>query len=319
MSEIAVRDESYPTPADRPMRLIEWAEEARAANALAQSLCQTPFAGQYRGDAMGATAAILKGAEVGLTPVTALGAFDLIQGTPAAKAITLRALVQAHGHSVWIEHSTDTECVAKARRRGEPEVHESRWTMARATKMGLHTKANWKNQPAAMLMARATSEVCRMVAADVILGIGYSSEEVADSEPEPTTTARREPRKTTARRAIPESPEPEFDDAAPQADPGPEQRPASDALSETAGATQPDAPDPGSDRDQVTRSQLTKIAAQMRDLGLTDREVALAFVADVIGRDVSSRNELTRGEASQLIERMGRDLGELPEPEGDPS
>ena len=42
------------------------------------------------------------------------------------------------------------------------------------------TLLNWKKQPGAMLVARATSEACRLVAADAILGIGYSSEEIAD-------------------------------------------------------------------------------------------------------------------------------------------
>lgn len=102
----------------------------------------------------------------------------------------------------------------------------------------------------------------------------------------------------------------------PQTDPGPAQRPALEATG-GGGDSQPDAPGPGSD--QVTSAQLKKIGAQMRDLGLTDRAVALGFVADVIGREVSSRNELTRGEASRLIERMAYDLGELPEPEGEQS
>ncbi|MGH3500581.1 MAG: hypothetical protein ACRDQA_06750, partial [Nocardioidaceae bacterium] len=88
-----------PTGDYHSMRLVEWAAEARAAHALAESLCQTPFAGQYQGNPIGGTAAILKGAEVGLTPVTALGALDLIQRTPAPNEITLRALVQSHGHT----------------------------------------------------------------------------------------------------------------------------------------------------------------------------------------------------------------------------
>jgi hypothetical protein len=168
-AEIARRTENLPVEyiSERPMRLVEWAEEARAAHALAEALCQTPFAGAYAGNPGGATAAILKGAEVGLTPVTALGSFDLIQGTPAPKALTLRALVQSHGHRVWIESSTDAECIAKAVRRGESEVHVSKWTIKRAQLMNLTGKKNWKEQPAAMLMARATSEVCRLVAADV--------------------------------------------------------------------------------------------------------------------------------------------------------
>ena len=197
------------------MRLVEWAEEARAAYSLAENLCKTPFGKAYANDPFGATAAILKGAEVGLTPVTSLGAFDLIQGQPAAKAITLRALVQAHGHKVWIESSTDAKCVAKAQRKGESEVHESIWTIARATGMGLTGKDNWKKQPQAMLMARATSEVCRLVAADVILGIGYSSEELQDEIANVVEMKRESKPKISIARADKSAPEieaPEFDE-----------------------------------------------------------------------------------------------------------
>ena len=283
MTELAVRQEGSPALLpDKPMRLVEWAEEARAAHSLAQSLCQTPFAGQYKNDALGATAAILKGAEVGLTPVTALGAFDLIQGTPAPKAITLRALVQAHGHSVWVEHSTDAECLAKARRRGESVVHESRWTISRAQKLGLTSKQNWKNQPAAMLMARATAEVCRMVAADVILGIGYSAEEIADNEPQATTTVTRSAQRTTVRRKpTPESAEPDFD---PPAEPEP----------------------PLPVEELIRPAQTKKMMALFNEKGFRDRDDRLAYVTEVVGIEVASSKDLTVAQASSVIDALDR-------------
>jgi len=58
---------------------------------------------------------------------------------------------------------------------------------------------------------------------------------------------------------------------------------------------------------QVTAEQLKKIGAQMRDLGMTDRDLALAYVKDVIGREVGSRNDLTRAEASRVIEALVKD------------
>lgn len=220
MTDIAVRAEQFGAIAPAPRRLVEWADEARAAHALAVSLCETPFAGQFKGNAAAGTAAILRGSELGLTPVTSLGAFDLIAGTPAPKAVTLRALVQSHGHSVWIESSTDTECVAKARRFGEDVLHESRWTIERAQKMGLTGKDNWKKQPAAMLIARATSEVCRLVAADLLLGIGYSSEEVRDDPAlrTPVAAPASAPSSVAALRASAEPVEPTAGDASPASD-----------------------------------------------------------------------------------------------------
>jgi hypothetical protein len=42
-------------------------------------------------------------------------------------------------------------------------------------------KENWQNQPQAMLLARATAECARLIAADAILGIPYAAEELRDS------------------------------------------------------------------------------------------------------------------------------------------
>ena len=279
MTELAIHQQPVAAVETIPagaMRLVEWAREAEAAHQLATALCETPFAGQFYKNPGAATAAILKGAEVGLTPVTSLGAFDLIQGTPAPKAITLRALVQSQGHAVWIDKSTDTECIAKARRAGQPEIHTSRWTIQRAQRLNLTGKDNWKKQPDAMLVARATSEVCRLVAADVILGIGYSSEELLDD-------ATPVPVRTMQRALTP----------APEADPV------------VHGDEQP-GPPPTDEPDGITSAQLKKMGAGMREAGITERAAALAFVAATIGREVSSRNELNRAEASQVIDALER-------------
>lgn len=57
----------------------------------------------------------------------------------------------------------------------------------------------------------------------------------------------------------------------------------------------------------VTPAQLKKIGAAMSGLGMTDRAAALAYVADVVGRDVTSRSDLTRSEAHKLIDALERD------------
>lgn len=191
MSEIEKYDEAAPAlPSPREMSLQQWAMEARAANALAQSLVQTPFAGSWKGDAGGATAAILKGSELGLTPVTALAAFDNIQGTPAPKAITLRALVQGHGHDLEIIEETETKATARYRRKGG-DWQETSFTIEEAKQMNLLGKDNWKKQPRNMLVARVTSKAARLVASDVILGIGYSSEELLDHSRQGNTRAEQ--------------------------------------------------------------------------------------------------------------------------------
>lgn len=178
-------------PNERTRSLQEWAAEAHAAGMLAQSLCKTAFAGQWRNDPDSAAAAILRGSELGLSPVTALGAFDNIQGTPAPKAMTLRAFVQAAGHGLRIVEETDTKAVAEYRRAGETKWSRTEFTIEEARSMNLLGKDNWKKQPKNMLVARVTSKAARLVASDVLLGIGYSSEELRDHR-EPMQEVRAE-------------------------------------------------------------------------------------------------------------------------------
>lgn len=174
-------------------RLEAWAHQAVAVRKMADVIANTSMCPQaYRGKPDEATAAILAGAEVGLSPMASLRAFDSIQGTPAPKAITLRAVVQGLGHTVEIVRAGPDEAVVRGRRRGETEWQTSTWTIERAQTMGLTGKAQWKQQPAAMLVARATSEVCRWIAADAIMGMPYAAEEITDHSGMPATpvTAR---------------------------------------------------------------------------------------------------------------------------------
>ena len=163
------------------MRLVEWADEARAAHALAESLCKTPFAGQFKGDPIAGAAAILRGSELGLSPVTSLAAFDVIQGTVAPKALTLHAFALSHGHDVEVTEVTPERAVARYRRNGRGDWQTTEFTLEDARGLGLLGKDNWKKQPRTMLEARVKAKASRLVAPDVLLGIGYSSEELRDS------------------------------------------------------------------------------------------------------------------------------------------
>lgn len=197
----------------RARDLVAWADEARAANAIAQSLAQTSFVPQqFRGKPGEVTAAILTGNEMGLSPMASLRAFDLIQGTPAMRANAMRGVVQSRGHEIWEEKVTPTEAVVCGRRKGEEHIHRSKWTIERAHGLNLLGKDNWKKQPQAMLLARATSEVCRMTASDVLYGVPYSSEELTDLEPESATAKRKVKRR--ALEPVP-TPEPAFPEPTP--------------------------------------------------------------------------------------------------------
>lgn len=188
--------------------LIEWAKEAREAHSIALSLAKTAFVSStLRNKPEEVTGAILTGHEVGLKPMAAVRSIDVIQGTPAMRAVAMRALVQSAGHELWVEETSLTRAVVCGRRRGSEHVQKSTWTMERAKRLGLTSKDNWQKQPDAMLVARATAECCRLVAADVLLGLPYAVEELEEIEPVDA------PKKRTAKRKpLPEVEAPSLDE-----------------------------------------------------------------------------------------------------------
>lgn len=67
----------------------------------------------------------------------------------------------------------------------------------------------------------------------------------------------------------------------------------------------------------ITSSQLKNIGRLMSAQELTDRAVALAYVAKVIGREIKTRNDLTKAEASKVIDALEADAKALLAPPED--
>lgn len=180
-NEIATRDNEQTVAVATPQptnELMNWVESARQANLVAQSLAGTSFAGAYRGKPDEITAAILTGQELGLQPMTALKSIDVIQGQPALRAHAMRAIVQRQGHDIELVESDDTHCIMRGRRKGAENWQTVAWDIPRAQRMGLLGKDQWKKQPKTMLVARATGELCRLIASDALHGLPYAAEEV---------------------------------------------------------------------------------------------------------------------------------------------
>ena len=89
----------------------------------------------------------------------------------------MRAQIIRAGHKLEWRKLSSTECVVYGERwhgRGSGEVT---WTLDDAAVAGLPRRdSNWKRYPRAMLAARATSELSRLVFADTT--IGYTPEEL---------------------------------------------------------------------------------------------------------------------------------------------
>jgi hypothetical protein len=328
-TDVAVRDE----PAVGPDDLTAWAEQARQVHGIAKSLAGTSFVAKaLQGRADEVTGIILAGRELGIAPMSALRSIDIIEGTPAMRAHALRGLVQAHGHEIWVEESTDTRAVVCGRRRLSTHVERSVWSIDRAKKAGLAHKKVWQAHPAAMLIARATAEICRLVAADVLLGMPYAVEEIGDEHddqeatPEAAALAKTvvgAARKRTAQRAkpVPARPDPAVE---PELEPPgydePTGRPIQtvelpheqqvaavvDTLAD-AGITACVVDETVGAGPKLSEQQRRALMASYNRAGYTERHTRLEHAAQTLGRAVASANDLTPDEASHLLNVLNAD------------
>lgn len=218
-AEVAVRARGE---SDMVMSLVAKAQEMDAAWQIANKLADTAFVPlSYRGKVAEVAAAIITGNELGLPLMAAFRSIDIIEGTPALRAVTLRALVLKAGHEIWTEESNQQRAIVKGRRAGSDKIESSMWDAERARVANLSNKDNYKRHPGNMYLARATADVVRLIAPDEILGLPYAAEEVADepfdSEPSPESPVKR-PTSRAARKPLPErapATEPELPDESP--------------------------------------------------------------------------------------------------------
>lgn len=282
MSDIEIHRSQTPTIAHESTGLlVGWAQEAKAANQLAVALASTTFVpAHFRGKEGDATAAILMGAELGLSPLAAFRSIYVVHGTPALYARGMVALAQSQGHEVWTEKSTETEVVVKGRRKGSQQTETAKWTIARAQKAGYTSNKKYATNPEEMLYSKAAAEVCRKIAADVLAGVPHSVEELELEQGGPTTTVARNQGTTKVSRKKPE--------------------PEAVELIESDG---------------ITDEQSKILHALVNDLCL-DRDQKLAGIAATIGREVESSNDLTKAEASRVIDSLQATLANRAEADG---
>lgn len=276
-------------------RLVSWAHAMHAAKQLADALAQTTFVPQhFRGKPDDAAAAIMYGDEIGFTPGQSLQNVYVVSGKPSLYARAMVALVLSKGHEIWTEASSPQRVIVCGKRRGSQKVERVEWTRAKAEQAGYTSNKKYDSDPEAMLYARASADVARRLAPDALAGIAYTVEELelaGDAEPSVTVTQAGPPAKKTAKRAPRKKTEPAREADEPDLD----DKPAEPTYG-TGG---------------VTSDQIKAIATLMGRAEIVDRDAALRYVADVIGREVDSRNELTVQEASRVIDALKVEIGEV--------
>lgn len=140
--------------------------------------------------------AIMRGMEVGLTPMQAVDKIAIVNGRPTIWGDGAIGLVRGSGLCEYVDETTEGEgdartasCVVK--RRGEIKPVRRTFSVADAKKAGLWNKSGpWQQFPDRMLQMRARAFALRDLFADVLGGL-YLREEIEEDRPtRETATAR---------------------------------------------------------------------------------------------------------------------------------
>lgn len=120
---------------------------------------------------------MLKGYELGISPMQSLDGIQVIQGKTMVSPQLMLALINRSGlmDDMKID-PTDQHCVVSMTRKGRT-AHVETFALEDAKTMGLAGKDNWVKQPKTMMKWRAVAACARVVFPDVIQGM-YTPEEL---------------------------------------------------------------------------------------------------------------------------------------------
>lgn len=183
---LAVRDEM--SPGSKPSAIVPrtFAEAQEMCRALARSGL-VPNAYVDKPENMIVT--IMAGAEIGLPPMASIRLYHVMDNIPRLGAEGIRAVLLSHPEIEYFEPVTydDKQATWIGKRRGRPEKSVT-WTVERAKRAGLWDRknrdgspGNWQKYTENMLNARASMELGRIIAPDIVAGM-VSREEASDGD-----------------------------------------------------------------------------------------------------------------------------------------
>lgn len=146
----------------------------RQADMLAQS---DIIPKDYRRKPANIVVAAMTGRTFGWDAITAMRNGHVIEGTWTIKPEAMLALVRRAGHSVEGE-TTATGATITGKRCDSGDTLTVTFDEGDAKRAGLLNKNTWKQYPKSMYWARAVSQLCRQLFADVTLGLSYTPEEL---------------------------------------------------------------------------------------------------------------------------------------------
>jgi len=254
------------------------------------------------------------GDEIGVSPMAALQGIHVIDGRPFLSSELMRALVFAAGHSIVVAVSTGTRCVVIGRRAGEAEGVEIEWTAEMAKYAGLWGKGAWRTYPRALLLARASAELCRILFPDVVRGLGHvpdvaTPEAVAEWQEQATVYGTDDDEPAPTERVV-WNQNAEHALGAPQTPvDGPAAPPWGDDPADETEAVKidpgPEAEGKGDGPRMVNADTVRRIMAAYGDLPYgPDRATRLALFGAVLSRPVNSTKDLDRITGYRLLGQL---------------
>ena len=279
--------------------LREYAELMATAKGLADQICRTSMVpDHFKGKPDECAAAMLYGSSLGLNPMQSVKAVYVVYGNAGLYARSMDAIVKAAGHETWTVEAGPEKVVMAGRRRNSSKVETAEWTIDRAIQAGYvptidpstgkyATNKNGKlignekylTDPETMLRAKATAEICRIIAPDVLNGV-YSVEERQMEYIEAEVVEVKRPSTPTKGLA------------------------AALGKHEPAAGDQPDAKPAPESPLLDTRSALAKsMYDAIASAGIPDTD-RLEFINGTIGRTISHTREMTAVEAQVVLDAI---------------
>jgi len=156
---------------------------------LADRLHKAGVFGQEVTSADKAFAVLLKGHELGFSPMASAGSISIIKGKVSLSADATIALCKRSPACLFLRLVESSEEVAtyETQRAGDPSPTVLSYTIDQAKTAGLTGSQTWRGHAPAMLRARCGAAIGRAVYPDVVAGI-YDPDEVAEivrAEPAP--------------------------------------------------------------------------------------------------------------------------------------
>ncbi len=184
-TEIAVQETPRPSlvSGGRPMAIVP--QSMDEAYRLGKAICMSGMAPRGMDTPEKCMIAIMRGMEVGLSPMQALDKIAVVNGRPTIWGDGAMALVRAsgvcEGVSERMEGTGDSRnAICEARRKGEKQPTVRSFSVDQAKKAGLWGKSGpWQQFPDRMLQMRARAFALRDLFADVLGGL-YLREELED-------------------------------------------------------------------------------------------------------------------------------------------